>query len=176
MRRRHVISLVVAICGALTATAAGGWFGGYRLNLTPSEPLGLWKIEPLTRTVVIGDVVFDCLPASEEFAVALERGYLRSGLCTDGVAPLIKTVVAVSGQRVGVGSHVVIDRLPLPYSTVQPSDGAGRPLHPFTGGIVPPGHLFLHSDFASSYDSRYFGPVPETGLLGLARPVLTFDP
>ncbi|MFZ1812823.1 MAG: conjugal transfer protein TraF, partial [Rhizobiaceae bacterium] len=32
------------------------------------------------------------------------------------------------------------------------------------------------SDFAGSYDSRYFGPIPGTGLLGRARPVLTFDP
>jgi len=46
---------------------------------------------------------------------------------------------------------------------------------PAPGGVVPSGYLFLHSSFASSYDSRYFGPVPATGLLGLARPVLTFD-
>lgn len=176
MSRGCVISVVVVTCAALMATAAGGWFGGYRLNLTPSEPLGLWRIEPLTRVAAVGDVVFVCPPASTDFAIALERGYLRRGLCPGGVAPLIKTVVAVSGQRVEVGSNVVIDRLPLPYSTVQPSDGVGRPLRPFSGGIVPSGHLFLHSDSASSYDSRYFGPVSETGLLGLARPVLTVDP
>lgn len=176
MSRGRAISVVVVTCVSLTAAATGGWLGGYRLNLTPSEPLGLWRIEPLRRAAAVGDVVFDCPPASEEFAAALERGYLRRGLCSGGVAPLIKTVVAVAGQRVNVGSNVVIDRLPLPYSTVEPSDGAGRPLQPFTGGIVPSGYLFLHSDFASSYDSRYFGPVPETGLLGLARPVLTFDP
>jgi conjugative transfer signal peptidase TraF len=142
------------------AAAASGWSGGYRLNLTPSEPLGLWRIEPLERAVTVGDTVFDCPPASTEFVVALERGYLRRGLCPGGVAPLIKTVVAVSGQHVEVGTNVIIDLLPLPYSAVRPSDGAGRSLDPFPGGIVPPGHLFLHSDFASSYDSRYFGPVP----------------
>ncbi len=176
MRRLHVISAVAATCAVLATILAGGWLGGYRLNVTPSEPLGLWRIDPLMRSASVGDIVFDCPPASEEFAEALERGYLRRGLCPGGVAPLIKTVVAISGQHVNVGSNVVIDRLPLPYSIVQPRDGAGRPLQPFSGGVVPSGHLFLHSDFASSYDSRYFGPVPETGLLGLARPVLTFDP
>ncbi len=176
MRCRRIIAALVATSAALAAVAAGGWLGGYRLNLTPSEPFGLWRIVPLMRAVSVGDVVFDCPPISTEFTMALERGYLRHGLCPGRVAPLIKTVVAVSGQRVQVGSNVVIDRLPLPNSTVQPSDGAGRPLHPFIGGIVPSGHLFLHSDFASSYDSRYFGPVPESGLLGLAQPVLTFDP
>ncbi|MBB3237068.1 conjugative transfer signal peptidase TraF [Phyllobacterium endophyticum] len=176
MSRGHVVSPVLVTSVALLTIAAGGWFGGYRLNLTPSEPLGLWQIEPLTRPLSVGDMVFDCPPSSKEFALAVERGYVHRGLCPVGVAPLIKTVVALSGQRVEIGSDVVIDRLPLPNSAVRPSDGAGRPLHPFAGGIVPSGHLFLHSDFASSYDSRYFGPVPETGLLGLARPVLTFDP
>ncbi|MBB4116372.1 type IV secretory pathway protease TraF [Rhizobium sp. BK226] len=47
---------------------------------------------------------------------------------------------------------------------------------PYAGGIVPPGYLFLHSSFEGSYDSRYFGPVPDAGILGLARPVFTFDP
>ncbi|MCK1326662.1 S26 family signal peptidase [Bradyrhizobium sp. 156] len=41
--------------------------------------------------------------------------------------------------------------------------------------VVPPGHLSLHSPFAGSYDSRYFGPVPSAGLLGLARPLLTLS-
>lgn len=176
MRRQCIVSGVIATCAALIAIPAGGWIAGYRLNLTPSEPFGLWRIEPLMRRVAVGDVVFYCPPASTEFAVALERGYLRRGLCPGGVAPLIKTVVALPGQHVEVGSDVLIDRLPLPNSAVRASDGLGRPLSHFSGGIVLSGHMFLHSDFASSYDSRYFGPVPEAGLLGLARPVLTFDP
>ncbi|WP_348626836.1 S26 family signal peptidase [Mesorhizobium sp. DCY119] len=59
---------------------------------------------------------------------------------------------------------------------MQPPDGQGRLRTRFPGGIVPPGHLFLHSDFAGSCDSRYFGPIPDTGLLGRAKPVLTIDP
>jgi len=38
------------------------------------------------------------------------------------------------------------------------------------------GTLFLHSDFVGSYDSRYFGPLPAEGTLGLAQEVLTFAP
>ena len=47
---------------------------------------------------------------------------------------------------------------------------------PWSGGIVPKGELFLHSDFVGSYDSRYFGPLPADGILGLARETLTFTP
>ncbi|MBX4962645.1 conjugative transfer signal peptidase TraF [Rhizobium binae] len=158
--------------GAVT----GAMVGGYRINLTPSEPLGLWRIEALRRPVRTGDLVFVCPPATATFAEARRRGYLRRGLCAGGFAPLIKTVAALTGQRVEITDHVIIDGRPIEASSVRESDGEGRPLIPDPGGVVPRGYLFLHSSFASSYDSRYFGPVPASGLLGLARPVLTFDP
>jgi conjugative transfer signal peptidase TraF len=90
-------------------------------------------------------------------------------------APLIKTVAALPGQRVDISDRVHIDGRSVPASSVSGTDGEGRALLPDSGGVVPPHHLFLHSSFASSYDSRYFGAVSDSGLLGLARPVFTFD-
>ena len=55
--------------------------GGFRINMTPSEPLGLWRIEKLQRPVAIGDLVFLCPPMTAVFAEARRRGYLRRGLC-----------------------------------------------------------------------------------------------
>ncbi|MBO0128376.1 conjugative transfer signal peptidase TraF [Agrobacterium sp. OT33] len=176
MTGHRFIVLIGASVTVILAWAVIGIAGGYRLNLTPSEPLGLWRIESLNRPVAVGDLVFVCPPSSALFVEARERGYLRRGLCAGGFAPLIKTVVALPDARVGITGEVVIDERPLPASGVRKTDGAGRAIDPWPGGIVPPGHLFLHSSFASSYDSRYFGPIPDTGLLGLAKPVLTFDP
>ena len=68
-----------------------------------------------------------------------------------------------------------IDGTLLPHSQLSPKDGQDQVLAPWVGGTVPSGQLFLHSSFRGSYDSRYFGPVPEAGLLGLALPVLTFS-
>nr|UVZ00132.1 conjugative transfer signal peptidase TraF [Agrobacterium fabrum] len=150
--------------------------GGFRLNLTPSEPLGLWRIVALRRPIEAGDLVFICPPPTASFEEARRRGYVRRGLCPRGFAPLIKAVAALPGQHVEIGANVAVDGRSLPSSIVRTSDGEGRPITAFKTGIVPPKNLFLHSSFASSYDSRYFGPVPDTGLLGLARPVLTFDP
>lgn len=172
----RLILSVGASVGMLIAASAIAVAGGFRLNLTPSEPLGLWRIEPLRRAVSVGDLVFVCLPSTEAFIEAWERGYLRYGLCPGGLAPLIKTVVALPGQHVVVGENVAVDGRPIPASEVRPKDGEGRAIRPFVGGAVPPDHLFLHSPFASSYDSRYFGPIPASGLLGLARPVLTVNP
>lgn len=162
--------------GAIAALAAVAYMGGFRLNLTPSEPLGLWRIVTLQRPVETGDLVFICPPPTASFEEARRRGYVRRGLCPRGFAPLIKTVAALPGQHVDIGANVTVDGTPLASSIVRASDGEGKPITPFKTGIVPPGNLFLHSSFVSSYDSRYFGPVPDSGLLGLAQPVLTFDP
>lgn len=168
---------MLAAAGSITfAMAATAWLGGYRLNVTPSEPLGLWRIEALRRPAEIGDLVFVCPPVTAAFEDAMRRGYLRRGLCPGGIAPLIKTVAALPGQKLEIADHVVINGRSLAASAVRRTDGKGRPLTPDPGGVVPPHHLYLHSSFVSSYDSRYFGPVPDEGLLGLARPVLTFDP
>jgi len=176
MSARFAVMTLGVASAVACAVATGAWFGGYRVNLTPSEQLGLWRIEPLVRKPAIGDVVFICLPATDTFLAAFERGYLRRGLCPSGLAPLIKTVAALPGNHIEVSAVVSIDGRPLRHSAVRTVDGVGRPLSPVVGGKVPPGHLFLHSDFEGSYDSRYFGPVPENGVLGLARPVLTFYP
>jgi type IV secretory pathway protease TraF len=47
---------------------------------------------------------------------------------------------------------------------------------PFAGGTIPPGSVYLHSDFPASFDSRYFGPVPANNILGLAKKVWTYAP
>ncbi|MBN8955814.1 MAG: conjugative transfer signal peptidase TraF [Rhizobiales bacterium] len=176
MRPRPVMSVLGLGAAALAGIAGLGWIGGFRLNATPSYPLGLWRIERIVAPIKVGDLVFICMPASAGLTLGLTRGYLRPGLCPGGAGPLIKTVAALPRAHVEVGWTVTIDGGPLGNSRVSPVDAEGRALAAYAGGIVPPGHLYLHSDYAGSYDSRYFGPLPDTGLLGLARPVATFDP
>jgi len=166
---------------AMTTMASLGaisiaWFGNYRINLTPSEPLGLWRIVKLARPAAVGDLVFICPPQTTTMREARARGYLRSGPCPGGVTPLIKSITAVAGQRVEVEAGVSVDGRSVPSSNVVQLDGQGRRMTPFPGGIVPAGSVFLHSPFTGSYDSRYFGPIPEAGVLGLAQEVLTYAP
>ena len=177
MTRRRRATIILGIGGAaVLGLFAAGHLGGLRLNLTPSYALGIWRIVPLAPDATIGDVDFRGPPQTTDFATALERGYLRPGLCPGRFSPLIKTVVATSGQHVEIASAITIDGAPLAGSELRETDAEGRALLPFFGGVVPLGHLFLYSEDAASYDSRYFGPIPAAGLLGLARPVLTIDP
>jgi conjugative transfer signal peptidase TraF len=164
------------LTGTLPAAITVGGLLGFRFNLTPSEPLGLWRIKPLGRPAGVGDLVFVCPPQTDVMRQALERGYLRSGLCPSGYAPLIKTVVAIGGQRVEVRGAVSIDGTLLANSDTMKLDGEGRSLQSFAGGLIPSGDVFLCSNFRGSFDSRYFGPVPGTAVLGFAQEVLTNAP
>jgi type IV secretory pathway protease TraF len=55
-------------------------------------------------------------------------------------------------------------------------DGKDRPLARFGGDVIPEGYVFVHSEFIGSFDSRYFGPIPASGILGMAREVWTYAP
>jgi len=160
----------------LAALAGYGSFGGIRVNLTRSYPLGLWRIEPLGRGVKVGDRIFICPPQTAAFQSARERGYLGHGACPGWYSPLIKTVVAVGGQHVVIDGSIAVDGVRLPNSSILPIDGKGRALGSASSGVVPTGRLFLLSEFTGSYDSRYFGPIPAAGVLGFARPILVFSP
>jgi conjugative transfer signal peptidase TraF len=173
-RWRELVFLFIALCIPGAIAIAG--LAGYRVNLTPSEPLGLWRVRLMQRPAVVGDLVFVCPPQRADMEEASRRGYLRYGACPGGFAPLIKTIAAVAGQHVAIDGSVSIDRVPLPHSILAPADGTGRILKPYSGGVVADGTVFLHSDFAGSYDSRYFGPVPSDGVIGLAQEVMTIAP
>ncbi len=174
-RWKVIIGLSASLVLSFSILAAGT-AAGYRLNMTASEPLGLWRILPLKRPVAVGDLVCICPPESAAFSEARSRGYLRRGLCPSSDAPLIKMVIATEGQRIEIGDAVSIDGLRIPQTTVVRADGKGRPLHADAGGIVPEGCVFLYSPFVASWDSRYFGPIPTSGILGLAEEVLTYAP
>jgi len=176
MKRRRGLVTFVFGASALAAMTGAGVFGGYRVNLTPSYPIGLWRIVPFDHEPRIGDLVFICPPLTPTFLTALERGYLRHGLCPGGFAPLIKAIAATEGQRVVVATSVTVDGRPLPHSEVRSLDGADRPLAAYAGGVVPAGYLLVHSPHEGSYDSRYFAPIPASGLLGRAKPIFTIEP
>lgn len=178
MMRQQKVAIRTLAFGAAIVTAASiaGFWGGLRLNLTPSYPVGIWRIEPLDREAMTGDLVFICPPDTPAFVLGLERHYLAKGLCSGGTGPLIKTIVAVAGQVIAIDLGVIIDGTALPNSAVHSVDAEGRTLPRFAGGRVPADFVFLHSDFGGSYDSRYFGPIPGEGILGFALPVFVLAP
>lgn len=173
-RQRRTVAKLLAGGAALIAAIAIAGLAGLRVNLTLSYPLGLWRIVPKQAGYANGDLVFVCPPDSPIFAMALERGYLPRGLCAGGTGPLIKMIAATAGQSVEIDAAITIDGRPAANSDIRQMDASGRTLAPAAGGAVPAGFVFLLSEYSGSFDSRYFGPVPSSGILGLAQPVLTY--
>lgn len=137
-------------------------------NASASVPVGWYRIEPI-RTPHIGDIVLVRLPAVPA-ALAARRGYLPLGI------PLLKRIGARAPQKVCIrGGIVRIDNTPI--TTALPVDGVGRPLSAWRScRRLRQGELFLLStDSPASFDSRYFGPVPVSAVIGRAQPLRIED-
>jgi conjugative transfer signal peptidase TraF len=148
---------------------------GLRVNESPSLPIGVWRVSPLRAEVRRDDIVSFCPPDTPTFREAWRRGYLGSGLCQGGYEPLIKPIAAIEGDRVTrTEEGIRINGRLVANSKSLSRDHSGRPL-PGAGAndvIVAKGEVWVISSYnPSSFDSRYFGPVPISKIQGLARPL-----
>lgn len=132
-------------------------------NPSPSAEIGWYGVVP-QETYARGDLVAVYLPEAVQM-LADERGYLPRGI------PVIKSIGAVAGDVICYSSYglslpeqpplraVLLDRLdrrmPVPEPGCLP---------------VPVGDVVLISRrIETSFDSRYFGSVPTSGILGHAE-------
>lgn len=131
-------------------------------NKTNSAPIGWYAVEP-KRALERDDLVAAFAPA-EARTLAADRGYLPEHV------PLIKTVWAVGGERVCHDGISV--RVPnRPDISVIGQDGLGRAMPVISGCYtLNADEVFLVSlDVQTSWDSRYFGGVSDTLIIGPVR-------
>ena len=173
LRARIVLATLAAIGFAALAWAA---FVSPlpRLTYNPSDSVavGWYRIDPfdprtasLPRPLSVDSIVLTTLPP-DAAALAAQRGYLPARV------PLLKRVGATAPQEVCIaGSSVRIDG--VPSAAVLRADRLGRPLPSWRQcRRLRPGELFLLSRTnPASFDSRYFGPVSASAVIGVARPV-----
>lgn len=171
--RRRGTSLVLSLllAGLIVPLMVAG-SAGFRLNLTSSIPLGLYKVAGSQRALKRGDVVLACLPDSVA-GFARDRGYVPGGgSCPKRRAPVGKLVMALPGDIVAVlPTGLSVNGVMVGRSRPLLHDRSGRalPRVPCGRSLVEPHTLWLIGSSEHSFDSRYFGPVPDTNVIARVR-------
>lgn len=161
MRRRATVSAVGVFLAAMS-------FGGERpalalINESPSLPRGLYlragmRIEP-------GAVV--AVPQPWTARPYLER------LGMPGDVLLLKRVAAIGGDRVCAAEGGV--RTPGRHTRAPDRDRRGAVLPAWREcRVLATDEVFLLGDTPGSFDSRYFGPVRRSDVVGVYREILTW--
>jgi conjugative transfer signal peptidase TraF len=86
---------------------------------------------------------------------------------------LLKPIVAVPGDSVCIeNSHFYVNNFDFGEVKSQDREGRWLPDYHFCG-TVKPGTFFVGVQAENSFDSRYFGPIKTTQILGVAKTFLT---
>jgi len=160
--------LLFCMAGALFFFAA--YVLGFRINISPSTPRGLWLIQPHTAFGV-GDFVSVSPHGNPGYAFALERGFFRPN------SVMLKLIIAAEGDLVDYDYYeraITVNGHHISATQILPYDSQGRPLFPASFPVTLSGQqVWLSSEFIRGFDSRYFGPV-YSGALTKAVPVWVF--
>ena len=172
--RARLVLAGLSACGLAALAWASFVHPLPRLTYNPSDSVavGWYRVDPLghgagslPRPLSVDSIVLVPLPATAA-ALAAQRGYLPTRV------PLLKRVGAVAPQHVCiVAGQVRIDG--VPSAAVLPADRLGRALPSLQlCRRLEPGELLLLSvTNPASFDSRYFGPVSASAVIGVAHPV-----
>lgn len=146
---------------------------GFRINLTNSIPVGLYRITHVGE--LKNAYVIFCPDNRSAFRLGLEKGYIDHGLYCGGYGYLMKKVVAVSGDILTVNNNgVFVNHAPVPFSTPKLKDGLNRPLpqwHATQYQLKKNELMTMTSQSEWSFDGRYYGLVYTGQIKGMLRPL-----
>src|ERR1700675_1475466 len=172
-RLRRAVLRACLLGSPLFIGLMAGWVFGIRVNLTPSLPLGFYITSHSSNAKLV-----EFCPQGTAASISLSRQYRTAGACPDGGAPLLKPVVAFPGDHVEVSADGIrVNGQLLRNSAGRLRDHLQRPLDPWPDGTyrVAPGTVWVVSSFNSySFDSRYYGAIPEASIRHHLRPLWTF--
>ena len=146
---------------------------GFRLNITNSLPIGLYRITSLTS--LKNSFVMFCPDDRPAFKQGLKRNYIDPGLCPGGYGYLMKKVVAMQGDTVSVTAEgVFVNQALIPLSKPKLNDGLNRTLPQWrvlNYQLKNDEVMTMTSQSEWSFDGRYYGPVRTGQIKGVITPV-----
>src|SRR5258706_9803040 len=172
-RFRRAVLCACLLVSPLFLGLIAGWVFGILFNPPPSLPRGFY----IPSRSPSANLVEFCLQGAAA-SISLSRQYRAAGACPDGGAPLLKPAVAFPGDQVQVSADGIrVNGQLLPNSAGRFRDHWQRPLDPWPYGTykVEPETVWVISPFNSySFDSRYYGAIPESSIRHHLRPLWTF--
>jgi conjugative transfer signal peptidase TraF len=146
------------------------------LSLLPRAPTLVWNF---TQSVPVGLYgVSHTEPAKGDLIALAPAGAARAMLDASGALPagklLLKQLRAVRGDVVcRVGASITINGAEAATARLRSRDG--RALPTWSGcRALGAGEILVLAPHPLSFDGRYFGPIDDAQIIGVARPLLTF--
>ncbi len=132
------------------------WFGLSKVTLVMSPSIDAWAVTPVPGPIAMGDLVQFML--SHPVAGPRPVSVTKRALCMPGERLREVERPAVDGKR-GRRSWYYCGRSFL--GATRPFARNGQALGALHWGDrpIPPGYIYVGSDHAGGFDSRYFGPV-----------------
>ena len=165
--RFGTILTALAAVAALVSTI-GGATPRYIWNASNSVPIGLYRVAPAGKLSVTELVA---VQPPDPLAAFLDlNDYLPYGV------PMLKRIVALPGQVVcRTGLIITVDNLEMGQARAR--DHRNRPLPAWQGWrIIGEGDVFVMNwQSEDSLDSRYFGSLPASAVIGRVVPVWTHE-
>jgi conjugative transfer signal peptidase TraF len=150
---------VAALCGGALWQIVRPSVPKLLYNPSPSAPIGWYRLRA-DQDFVRGDLVAAFAPDDAQKLV-IERHYLPPNI------PLIKTVWATAGEEICHSKSVVqVDNRPPLVMLSHDSRGLSLPSRDGCYTLAKDEVFLVSTDVQTSFDSRYFGPVPVSDILG----------
>lgn len=141
-----------------------------RVVYNPSDSVsrGWYRIGP-PESLHVGGIVLVALPA-DVAKLASQRGYLPDGI------PLLKRIGAMPPQTVCIENWIVsVDDMPVATALAADREGRHMPVWQHCRALEAGEMFVLSSTNPASFDSRYFGPVRTSAVIGNAQPLWTWS-
>ncbi|SCC91918.1 Peptidase S26, conserved region [Thiomonas sp. X19] len=166
---------------ALAATALAInvlWWCGWRVNWTESEPLGLYRLLPVTADsrIIRSERAEFCPPPT---ITPQAFPFYMKGDCPGGGMPMFKQIVGLPGDRITVTPQAVtVNGKALAHSGQLPGSPSFPRVHlPYQHGTftLGPDQFWVYGSgarpalAAQSFDSRYWGPITRNDIRRITR-------
>ncbi|MER8545670.1 S26 family signal peptidase [Mesorhizobium sp. M1169] len=157
--------------GGAVLAAAPAWISHPPLsiwNASASIPVGLYRVQPADKIGIANIAVI--MPPEPLAAFMARRGYLPKKV------PLLKRVLALGGATVcRQGTMIIVNGKTYGHARERDSRGRSLPIWQGCRDVAEADVFLMNPGAADSFDSRYFGPLPLSSIVGRAVPVWTTE-